>query len=66
MRVYAEARNGKRRLAFLECDACDVIIRPGPDIGTSGWVVKCTDYDVVSVNVLHYCPKCKVDAGFVE
>jgi len=36
-RIYATEDNGTKHLVALECDYCEARIRPGPDIGESGW-----------------------------
>jgi len=53
MRHYAE---GGGRLVAIECDSCDALIAPNPDIANSGWV-KCgmTD-DSGNRFEYDYCP----------
>jgi hypothetical protein len=36
-RIYAYTEDGERFLVAIECDQCDVRIKPGPDIADSGW-----------------------------
>ena len=40
-KVYVREDRGRRFLDHIECDApeCSAVIRPNPEIATSGWVV---------------------------
>ena len=58
--VYAVREdNGKRVLVALQCDGCDAVIKPNPQIASSGWVYKGQD-DGPGTDKLRwdYCPDC--------